>query len=71
MSLLNKPDVDAINHHGENMKAEIYLSGFLLHEIKYSVNPENICIRSFIKYMYDNDKYPYKNKYKCVSIIDY
>lgn len=44
MSLLNKPDIDAINCRGENMKARTYLSGFLFREIKYSMNPENVTI---------------------------
>jgi len=44
MSLLNKPEVDAINYPGKNMKAGTCLSEFLFYNIKYPVNPENITI---------------------------
>lgn len=44
MSLLNKPDVDAINHRGENVKAWARLCEFLFCDVKYSVNLENVAI---------------------------
>lgn len=52
MSLLNKPDVDTINHRGGNMKAWARLCEFLFCDVKYSVNPENVTILSLESHAY-------------------